>query len=384
MSKNRYNPGYKVLRAVNISCDDRNTCVMSLHSAHEEMEGGAVVAARYREDDLSLFHSMCQVFPVLAASTVPLSAPPDGPSKTLLTAAAVTTRKISRDEDSGCGSFGVEEDSFFFGDLPGFNISDEEFTENFAAVSSSQASSRRSSGLGSASESVDGDGGLTIVAIPDPPPPPPVQFWLPRLGFANLRPGEIEERMDPDFQVPAGLRRYLSTDSDLDGDLFFLDGPIIQRARPAQARSGDEGETAAGTCIVCYDAGEAFTVLPCCGEIVCASCLQRTIQTRLNEGLIEFPCPNPKCSEPLERSHVRRHLTAEERARFEVLRVNAESDGKTKTCPHCSYITEHVLPTRKIRRLREEEVKVCCPKCRRDWCFCVTLPGTQTRRAGSL
>ena len=308
--------------------------IISVLPAHEE-------AASYQKDS----HTNGSISNLLSAIPPAPPLPPGG----------LFTQKVwrkSQDLDSGCGSLG---DNAFFGDLPGCNISDDEFTENFAA--SSQASSPRSSS----------PHGLSIITIPEPPPPPPIQFWLPRFNVVGLE--EIQQRrLEPDFDVDLQrLRRY-------DSDLSSLDESIIQRGRLGEEAT-ENG--VAGTCIICYDDGTAFTRLPCCREIVCPSCLTQAIQTRLSDGLIEFPCPNPECSDPIGRTEVLRHLTREEKDRFERLRVNAESDGKRKTCPHCSHITEHTLPVRKMRKFREEEVKIQCENCRIEWCYKCHAPWHQ-------
>ena len=248
----------------------------------------------------------------------------------------------SQDQDSGCGSFG---DGAFFDDLPGCSISDDEFVENFAV-----ASSRRSS---------SSSHGLTITTIPEPPPPPPVQFFLPRFVDELTTPAAIVRRGSiPDLYIhprPNLLRSLSFSDSSLheldDDDRLY------------------ELNLESGTCIVCYDTGTNFTKRLCCREIICELCLTQIIHTRLNEGLIEFPCPNPECSDPIGRTEVLYHLNREDKERFERLRVNAESDGNRKTCPHCSRITEHTLPSRKMGRYREEDVKIECENCRIEWCF---------------
>ena len=268
-----------------------------------------------------------------------------------------------QDTDSGCGSLGNDS---YFDDLPGCNVTDSEFRESFAV---SEASSRRSSSSYGLTILLNVDDDATVsprISLPEPPPPPPIQFFIPRITTEPQL--EITPQVPvPNFPVRA-FRRYLSADSDISSLYGSL--PRIDTA----GRDEDSGlcENSPGTCIVCYDSGEAFLKLRCCEEIVCSTCLAATISTRLSDGLIEFPCPNPECSDPIVRPEVLRHLTPEEKDRYERLRVNAESDGKRKTCPHCSHITEHHLPrSRRLfpRQLREEQVKIVCENCRIEWCF---------------
>lgn len=280
---------------------------------------------------------------VYSSSNIP--APPLIPPAPPLPACGLPVVKAwrSQDLDSGCGSFG---DKSYFDDLPGCHSSDDEFSKSFVG---SQPSLRRSS-------RAEYHYCLTIGAIPHPPPPPPVQFFLPRfVGNEDLH-----------ISVPRRnlFRRSISLDSDVSSLRF--DSPDFLSTHDILA-----------TCIVCYDdTNSAFKRL-CCQQVVCQTCLGRIIHTRLNDGLIEFPCPNPECSAPIGRTEVLHHLNREEKTRFERLRVNAESDGNKKTCPHCSHITEHELPARRIRHLREEEVKIQCENCRIEWCFKCHAPWHQ-------
>ena len=289
--------------------------------------------------------------PLLIPPAPPL--PPDGFPK-------ATWKRSGQDADSGCGSFA---ESFYFDELPGCGVSDSEFRESFAVTS--RASSGRSSwceGLEMATES-------SRAAIPEPPPLPPVQFFIPRFAFPPAA-ATAAVRRSPDLDIaplpPLRLRRNVSFDSDL-SDIY---GSFPRLAAVAASDGESDFQTVPGTCIICYDSGPAFLKLSCCGEITCQPCLATMIRTRLGDGLIEFPCPNPECSEPVSRAEALRHLDADERARYEQLRVNAEDDGTRKTCPHCSHITEHQLPRVRLgRQLREEEVKITCENCRIEWCF---------------
>lgn len=222
----------------------------------------------------------------------------------------------NHDQESGFGSLS---DGSYFDDLPGCNISDDEFNESFLA---SPATSSRSS---------LSDGLAIVTAIPEPPPPPPIQFHV--------------------------LRMVRSTISELD------------RSRPYGTY---------GDCIICLDTTTLFTTRPCCQKIVCQICLARMIQTRLDDGLIQFPCPNPDCSEPVTRMEAIEYLDNEAKERFERLRVNAESSGDRKTCPHCCHITQHKLPSRTaLRKFREEDVKIQCENCSIEWCFKCHAPWHQ-------
>ena len=316
-----------------------------------------IILAHPELEEASALHSSLCCSELLAAPHVIPPAPP-------LSLGGFSKKSWRRespqedDDDSGCGSFA---ENSFFDDLPGCNVSDSEFRESFAV---SRASSSRSSW------SHDGLTITEIAVIPEPPPLPPLQFFIPRFATAPLAndPGDLELEIMP---RRIAFPRNLSFDSDV-SSLF---GTLRRVPRTSgDAESGESYyQTSPGTCIVCYDTDDEFLKLSCCGEITCQPCLATMIRTRLEDGLIEFPCPNPECSDPVSRTEALRHLDAEEKARYERLRVNAEGDGTRKTCPHCSHITEHRLPrTRRLgrrRQLREEEVKITCENCRIEWCF---------------
>ena len=262
-----------------------------------------------------------------------------------------------QDTDSGCGSLGKDS---YFDDLPGCNVTDSEFRESFAV---SAASSRRSSSSHGLAILLNVEEDVAVSQrIPEPPPPPPIQFFIPRIAPVILEPELEITPQSPELNFPVrAFRRYLSDDSDISS----LYGSLQRISAAGRDENSGLFPTSAGTCIVCYDSGDAFLKLRCCDEIVCSTCLATTITTRLSDGLIEFPCPNPECNDPIGRPEVLRHLTAEEKERYERLRVNAESDGKRKTCPHCSHITEHHLPRRgrfRKRPFREEVPRALAPR----------------------
>ena len=287
-----------------------------------------------------------------AAASIP--APPlVPPAPPLPSSFPVKDWRKSQDMDSGCGSF--------FETLPGYNVSDDEFSENFAV---SETSSRRSSA---------GACGLTFGRIPVAPPPPPVQFFIPRHVYLSAPVDRRGLTLRRQHSLPPSL---YSSQSSFNSDVSDM---VFDPERPYGHHSIDpDFEDAA--CIVCYDAsGLLYGVSskrPCCHQTVCQECLKGIIRTRLNEGLIQFPCPNPECNAPIAKKDVLRHLTVEEKVRFERLKVNAEGDGNRKTCPHCCHITEHELP-RRLRGYREEDVKIQCENCSIEWCFNCQAPWHQ-------
>ena len=232
-----------------------------------------------------------QIIAVLPAHEAAVDGPPPPPLSSDDSPMQPKALTENHDHDSGFGSFG---DNSYFDDLPGCNISDDEFTESF------------------------------VDRVP-------IKFYVPRVVNSSFN--ELDRRR------PYGTY---------------------------------------GTCIICFDTSTLFTTRLCCQNIVCRTCFARMIQTRLDDGLIQFPCPNPDCSEPITRMEAIEYLDAEGKERLERLRVNAESSGDRKTCPHCSHITEHKLPSRAVMlKFREEDVKIECERCRIEWCFKCHAPWHQ-------
>ena len=274
----------------------------------------------------------------------------------------------SQDRDSGCGSLlNILPDSgcgSLLNILPGYAVSNDEFSEHFATGSA--FSSRRSSY------------GTFQIRIPDAPPPPPIQFFVPR--FVNRPSPTIRRRESQRLNVLATTRRSRFASGSLsssEGSLYSNDSDTPTSAATAQRQERPHGASAFADdsehelCIVCYDTirfSRMNAMRSCCRKNVCSDCIKGIIQTRLSEGLVQFPCPNPECDIPIGRNDVLSHLTPDEKARYERLRVSIEGDGTQKTCPHCCHITEHQLPRRTFR-YREEDVKLQCEKCGIEWCF---------------
>ena len=262
----------------------------------------------------------------------------------------------SQDRDSGCGSL--------LNVLPGYAVSDDEFSEHF--TTGSAFSSRRSSY------------GTLQIRIPDAPPPPPIQFFVPRL--VN-RPTIIGRGESQRLNALATRRTRFASGSlsSSEESLYSIrtgsDTPTSAAATIRQERSQEASAFADDLenelCIVCYDTMRHFrmnVMRSCCRKNVCSNCMRGIIQTRLSDGLVHFPCPNPECDVPIGRNEILFHLTTDEKARYERLRVSIEGDGTQKTCPHCCHITEHQLPRRTFR-YREDDVRLQCEKCGIEWCF---------------
>ena len=236
---------------------------------------------------------------------------------------------VTRDDDSGHGSL--------FEGLPGCDLSDKEFSDEF---SSSESSTRRSSASS------------TDPSIPPPPPVPPLPSYL--QSFVLPDPQVIAVGNEPDFdpENPYGL-------FDFDDDLSFYEDV---------------------ECIVCYDSsGSTYGFSArrkCCKRPVCRACMVNIVHVKIGEGIIHMACPNPECDAPMARKEIMECLgdNHELKERYERMKLEVEGDGSKKTCPNCSFITEHSLPSRMKRRVHESDLKITCVKCSHEWCYDCQAP----------
>ena len=132
-------------------------------------------------------------------------------------------------------------------------------------------------------------------------------------------------------------------------------------------------------CIVCHEAGmHRYPKRPCCGEPVCKECMEGVIQTRLQDGLVYIPCPNPECDGVVNSTEVLSYLQGDLRERYIRIRVEMKGKGKKKACPNCNYLTKHQLRRKPfLSDYKEEEVKIECAKCKHKWCFNCHAPWHQ-------
>ena len=111
--------------------------------------------------------------------------------------------------------------------------------------------------------------------------------------------------------------------------------------------------------------------LPCCSRLICKECVEGIITTEVGEGRVKIKCPHPECGEEFDKAYVYSALSDEGQAKnklkYRRLLADSDKNGKIKTCPKCSHLTEHVLPRR--FKLREADLKITCEICQQDWCF---------------
>ena len=125
-------------------------------------------------------------------------------------------------------------------------------------------------------------------------------------------------------------------------------------------------------CIVCFSHVHGVTERAtehCCKAYVCRACMRGVVSTKVNDGNVRIPCPNPECDKFIHQEEVVRVIGRDKelRNKYERFLVDAAQDESKKTCPRCCLITEHRLP-RKFR-LKEEDVKLRCASCDLEWCF---------------
>ena len=129
-------------------------------------------------------------------------------------------------------------------------------------------------------------------------------------------------------------------------------------------------------CSVCLSTIRRQSLLakPCSCKIdICKTCMSSIVNLNINEGHPYMPCPNPECSKPLKREVIIEYIENNEVLnKYERFRLNFEGDGKKKTCPYCCIITERDLPQfipKRNGELTPEEYHLTCEACSFEWCF---------------
>ena len=213
--------------------------------------------------------------------------------------------------------------------LPGCELSDDEFSEEFS--SSSASTSRRGS-----------------ESIPTPPPVPPLPSYL--QGLASVPVVQIVNAPDDPWAEPTFDPQHPYGFFDEDDDWY----PDYD-----------------STCIVCYENTYNYreSRRRCCDQLVCKDCMLNIVQAKIGEGIVLIECPNPNCDAPIGRQEIMQYLSGEVKERFERMRLEIDGGGNKKACPNCCFITEHELPRLKLKKLREEDVKIRCVRCDQEWCF---------------
>ena len=229
--------------------------------------------------------------------------------------------------------------------LPGQELSDSEFSEEFSSAFSSRRSSNSQSDF------------------PPPPPLPPIPAYLRDL------PTVIAEQPSPRLRLPRRMLQGIVIDENL-YDVYTDDDED-------EESYWDDGEEDL-SCIVCFDSsGKTFgnsTKRRCCKKRVCPECIAAIVQTNINEGIAHIKCPNPDCDGYIHRQEIIGKLSDEDKSKYERMMLELEGDGSKRVCPNCCFITEYKLPQRLGNRYKEKDVRLTCVKCDQDWCFNCRTP----------
>ena len=129
-------------------------------------------------------------------------------------------------------------------------------------------------------------------------------------------------------------------------------------------------------CLVCTGTISMDTdlvTLGCCSQSLCADCMSTMITVKVNDGQTYMPCPNPDCNKAFQREVIVKHIRDDDiRNKYERFRLNAEGDKGKKTCPNCCLITEQDLPAfdpKRKNQLTPSEYNITCSECSFQWCF---------------
>ena len=209
--------------------------------------------------------------------------------------------------------------------------------------------------------------------IPTPPPLPPIPPLPSKVVLRTKRSSSLD-----------GIVQLFAVEEVDSTEGYIVPSRLTSSATDIQI---EELEDRTEECIVCYERNvvteydewdynfwteihhriSSHINLPCCNRLVCKDCLHAIITMTVGEGRIQISCPHPECGKPFAKEYVLQHIDNDTKLKYERFLVDIENDGKKKTCPNCCHITEHQLP--RVKRLKEEDIKIKCTVCEHDWCY---------------
>ena len=225
--------------------------------------------------------------------------------------------------------------------LPGANLSQDEFTEEFCTA-----------------KPVSHEASSWSINIPDP---------------SDMIPGIVY--LPPEFQIVQSTAdpRFREIES------YNLNQLQKCKKKKRKRRRGSvvipeklEQQKECSVCLKNIVFTRDLVTLGCCDTTICTECMRTMISTKVNDGQTFIPCPYPDCTKALQRDQIVQHIDTEVLNKYERFRLNVEGDGSKKTCPNCCLITESDLPLFKSNEkttLTPVEYNITCSECSFQWCY---------------
>ena len=132
-------------------------------------------------------------------------------------------------------------------------------------------------------------------------------------------------------------------------------------------------------CMVCFMETSEISIRSwCCSGIICLSCLEAHVSSKIEEAVVKIVCPLGNCDSLISEDEIKELVSGEVFEKYQRFKVEIEQNPYIKTCPGCSRIYHHpeLAKTEQERdlSLSSEVMKVTCSKCRLVWCFSCQAP----------
>ena len=243
--------------------------------------------------------------------------------------------------------------------LPGANLSQDEFTEEFCTAKPVSHGAASSWSIGT-------DADIIHYAIPESEMIPGIVYLPPDFPI-------VQSNADPRLNLLHEIENYNPN--------RLAKVPTCQKKKknrrrtsnkPLQMELEPEEQKECSICFKNIVLKSDPVTLGCCDRTICSECMQTMISTKVNDGQTFIPCPYPDCTKALQRDQIVKHIDVGLLDKYERFRLNVEGDGTRKTCPNCCLITESDLPSFKPKKKTTPtpvEYNIACSECSFQWCY---------------
>lgn len=131
-------------------------------------------------------------------------------------------------------------------------------------------------------------------------------------------------------------------------------------------------------CMVCFLETNEIHIRSCCSGVICRTCLEAHVQSKIEEAIVKIICPLGNCDNLISDDEVGKLISENVFEKYQRFKVEVERNPSIKTCPGCSRIHHYaadILPKVEGEKdYRAENLQVTCSKCHLIWCFTCQAP----------